>query len=171
MRLFNQTKNHLSWSMGGAAYACEPWGAVDIPEELVAPAKARGLPLDVAPVAPDSRAKQRIADEEAAAKQNATIALQRKLEEANAALDSAKREIGALHAQCSEAKSALRLSEKEVSKLNARIATLLADKEAAEQLLAHESARATDAEERAIRAEATLTEPQKPTKAKVARAD
>jgi hypothetical protein len=172
MRLFNQTKNSLSWSMGGVAYSCEPWGAVEVSDELVDIARRRGLPLDVAPVAPEARAKQRISDEQEASKENATIALKGKLDDAVAALEAAKGELGSVQVALSEARNQLRLSGEENARLQTQVGSLLADKEAAEQLLAHESARATDAEARAIRAEALVTEPPRASaKGKSARAD
>lgn len=173
MRLFNQTKNALSWAMGGEKFACEPWGPVDIPDEMVDPAKRRGLPLGEAPIAPELRAQQRIADEADASKLDALRSLKAQVELAVAGEKSAKDELGRVHTELSSARDALRQERAKTEKLGQEVARLKADKEAAEQLLAQESARAVDAETRAIKAEALLQEASKPVakQAKAARAD
>jgi hypothetical protein len=90
----NQTKNALSWDVGGNQYTCEPWGTVDIPEHLVDLVRKMGLPLGNAPMAPERKA---VAVSEAAkdAARNDEIRLLRdrvRELEAQAAVDSSQLE-------------------------------------------------------------------------------
>lgn len=174
MRLFNQTKNQLGWSLGDVAYSCEPWGAVDVPEDVVKLTLARGLPLDFAPVSAEQRAHQRISDEQEASKADALRALKGQADSAQAAGRAVKEELGRCQVELSSARDSLRDALKRSESLADQLSRMKADKDAAEQLLAQESTRATDAETRAIRAEALLSEAHKPAQAKpkaAARAD
>lgn len=161
MRLYNQTKKPLSWKMDGEIYECESWGAILIPDEIVYAVKARGLPLDVTPVAPELRAQERIADQHAANRDAPLHALKKAVDDAQAAQRAAKAEVESLQVELSKAREhGHDLAEQLTAKGDA-LARAVSEKEAAESLLSEAGKRATDAEERAIRAEAMLAELQK----------
>lgn len=162
MRLFNQTKNELAWSMGGQAYGCEPWGSLEVPDELVPACRSRGLPLDVAPVSPEARAQVRVADERAAADQAPLLALKAQAENAQAGEREAKRELESASVEISRLRSELRAANELADSLRDQLARVTSDKDAAEQLMSAAEQRATEAEAKAIRAEALLTEQAKP---------
>ncbi|HEY3497131.1 MAG TPA: hypothetical protein VGK73_20675 [Polyangiaceae bacterium] len=170
MRLFNQTKNALAWSMGGQSFTCEPWGPVDIPDELVPAAKSRGLPLDVAAMAPEVRAQVRVADERAAADQAPLLALKAQAENAQAGEREAKRELEAMSVELSRVRGELRAANETVESQRGQLQRVTADKEAAEQLMSAAEQKATAAEAKAIRAEALLAEKTEKPKAKRAEA-
>jgi chromosome segregation ATPase len=173
MRLYNQTKKNLSWSMGAATFACEAWGSVEIQDDLVPLVLSRGLPLDVAPVAPEQRAQAQIADAVEAGKSDALRALRDQAEDARAAERAARDEIARMSVELSEARERAKKAESAAEKLTGDLSRMKADKQAAEELLAAEGVRATDAETRAIRAEALLEDakkPAEPTKQKIAKA-
>jgi hypothetical protein len=165
-RLYNQSKNQLGWSMGGVAYSCEPWGVVEIADELVSAAVSRGLPLGPVQVSPEERAQVRIADERAASDQAPLLALKAQLEQAQASEREARAELGRVSVDLSTAKNALREAGELNEKLGDKVRRLESDKAAAEQLLTEADKRATDAEARAIKSEALLTERDKPKKQK-----
>lgn len=173
MLLFNQTKNALSWGLGGEKYACEPWGSVELTEETAEVAKRRGLPLDVAPVAPEHRAQARIEAEADASKLDALRSLRSQLDLAIAADKAARDELGRMNIELSSVRDTLRQERAKYETLGLELARVKADKDAAEQLLTAESTKAADAETRAIKAEALLHEATKPAQkpAKAARAD
>ena len=56
MILHNQTKNRLEWDSDGKHYTCEPWGPIDVPDELVDCFRRMGLPLGQSPVAQETKA-------------------------------------------------------------------------------------------------------------------
>lgn len=158
MRLFNQTKNALSWEMGGVRYTCEPWSSVELDDALVSHARSRGLPLDVAPVAPETRAQVRVADERAAADQAPLLALKKAADDAQAAEREAKRALEQLSVDLSNARGQLREANQIIESQRGQIQRLTADKEAAEQLMSAAEQKATEAEARAIKAEALHAE-------------
>lgn len=158
MRLYNQTKKSLEWSMGAESFSCEAWGSVEISDELAPFAKARGLPLGVSPVAPEQRAQAQIAEAVEAGKGDALRALRDQLDESKASERAAREEIARLGVELSETRERARKSEALTEKLTGDLARLRADKQAAEELLSAEGVRATDAETRAIRAEALLAD-------------
>lgn len=156
--LHNQTKNAISWDMSGKRFACEPWGPVDIPEGLVDIAKGYGLPLGPVPVAPEFRAQQRVTDEQETAKSDATRALKNEITLAKAEAVEAVREVERLNLKLQEVRTQYRELSSEHDSLKRDYASALADKKAAEDLLADTARQATDAEEKAIRAEARMNE-------------
>lgn len=176
-RLYNQTKNALSWKMGDPpeVYECEPWGSVDIADDLVWAAHSRGLPLDITPVAPELRARTRVADEQAANQDAPLRALKEAAEAAEASERAAKLELGRVQVELNEAREALRESNELVTKLGRDLGQAKSDKDAAESLLVESGAQATASEERAMRAEAMLSDaqksPAKPDKQKQARSE
>lgn len=170
MRLYNQTKKTLSWSMGVASFTCEPWGSVELSDDLAPFAMARGLPLDVSPVAPEQRAQQQIAEAVEAGKSDALRALRDQLDASKSAERAARDEIARLGVELSDARERATKAEEDARKLSGECSRLKADKQAAEELLAAEGVRATDAETRAIQAEALLSDAKKPVESPKAKA-
>lgn len=171
MLLFNQSKNQLSWDMNGVVYGCEPWGTVDVPDEFVPAVRSRGLPLGPVQVAPEIRAQERIAEEQAAATQAPILALRKEADEAKARERAAVEELERTQAERDQARKALREAQAETDAVKARLQRSEADRIAAEKLLSDASAQATESEARAIKAEALLAErSKKPDKQKPAQA-
>lgn len=160
MRLFNQSKHQLGWSMGGQSFTCEPWGSVDVPEELVGAAKSRGLPLGPVQVAPEVRAHVRIAEERAAADQAPLLALRKEADEALAREKAAIAELERCQGDLARLNRDYRETNERIATLTDKLARAEADKAAAETLLSETSAQATASEARAIKAEALLSEKQ-----------
>lgn len=158
MRLFNQSKNQLGWSMNGERYGCEPWGPVEVPDELVAAVKSRGLPLDVAPVAVELRAQARIADEQAEAAEAPLRALRQQCDDAQASERSAKEELARLSSELTAARDELRRERDRAAKLEVELKRVSADKDSAEALMSEQAKKAAEADAARIKAEALLTE-------------
>lgn len=156
--LHNQTKSPLAWEMSGRQFACEPWGAVDLPEKLVPIANAYGLPLGSVPVPPELRAQQRVVDEQENAKSDALRALRNEIRDAKAVAEAASKEVEKLQLQLQQARTQARELGEELESVKRDHRSALADKKAAEDLLAETARAATDSEERAIRSEARLAE-------------
>jgi hypothetical protein len=161
MRLYNQTKHNLSWKIDGVQYECEAWGPIRIPDELLYAIKSRGLPLDVTPVAPEHRAQARIADQEESDREKPLLALKKAADEAQANERSAKQEVERLQVELGAANDTVRELRDIVTVAREECNRLTGEKVAAESLLSEAGKRATDAEERAIKAEALLAELQK----------
>jgi hypothetical protein len=158
MRAFNQTKNRLGWSMAGVRYECEPWESVELKDPLYAAARKLGIPLDVAPVAPELRAAVRIAEERQASQEAPLHALKALADSAQASERAAKEELGRLSVELSQARSDLREANERLVRMRDELARIKADREAAEALVSETAAQATAAEERAIKAEALHAE-------------
>lgn len=146
MLRFNQTKHRLSWSMSGQAFECEPWGSVEIPENLWEACVSRGLPLGITATAPEQRAQERIEDEKAARERDAFAAVLKRAEAAEADANVAKAELGRTQIELSEARAATVKADTKCAALASELARTKADKEAAEQLLSQEAKRAEEAE-------------------------
>jgi septal ring factor EnvC (AmiA/AmiB activator) len=93
MKLYNQTEKTLRWSMAGSAFACEPWGVVEVAGEVVDLVKRRGLPLGPAPVAAESRASRKAALAKEEAEAADLIVLRKRTDEAEAQRAAAQREL------------------------------------------------------------------------------
>lgn len=93
MKLYNQTKNALRWDLSMTVYTCAPYGEVEVPDMFVMSCKARGLPLDVTPVAPEVKANESLEGASEAAKKDQIFALQKSLGEAVASEKVAKIEL------------------------------------------------------------------------------
>lgn len=107
MKLYNQTKNALSWNLSLTRFTCEPYGEVEVPDILVEHCKVRGLPLAVTPVVPEVRAARL----------------------AEGATDAAKRdEVTNLHKQLTESVAAEKLAKIELEKKLAEIVALEQEK-------------------------------------------
>jgi hypothetical protein len=66
MKLFNQTKNQLRWSMGGITYSAPPFEVVEpeVPDVLGYAVASMGLPVGPEPVARDTSAPAHVAHAE-----------------------------------------------------------------------------------------------------------
>jgi len=162
MLLFNQTKNHLKWSMGGQSFACEPWASLDLPDEIAEHCTKRGIPLGVAPVAPEHRAQVRVEDERKASDDSALLAMKDRAEAAEADARAARGELTQAKQDLSAARGESKRLADELEKRTGELSRCQADKKTAEELLDAEAKRATDAEAKAIKAEALLSETRKP---------
>lgn len=160
MRLFNQTKNQLRWSMGGQSYEADPWGTVtpEIPDGLVSVTKSMGLPLSSGPAEPAQRARQQVADDAAERSKQALFALRKQVDEAAATERYAREQLDARDIELSTVRSELRELKQRYDQLRDKLTAAKDDAKAAEGLLAEQSAKAAAAEERAIKAEALLHE-------------
>lgn len=158
MRLFNQTKNALSWSMGGVTYSCQPWGPVSVPDDLVGAVRSRGLPLGMAPVERETRAKVLIADEEAQARDAPLIQLRKQLEDAQDKAKAAEQELERMSAELSAVRDELRTEKAQVAELQEQALALKADKESAEALMSEQAQKAVEADAARIKAEAQVAE-------------
>jgi hypothetical protein len=162
--LHNQTKNALSWDMGGKQYACESWGPVDVPEKFSTIVKQYGLPLAAVPVPPEHRAQQRVVDEQESAKSDVLKALKAEIDASNARARVAAEELERCQSQLEESRTKVLAMSKELDTLKRELVAVKADKKAAEDLLAETARSATDAEEKALKAEALLKEAKKSSK-------
>jgi hypothetical protein len=158
MRLYNQTKHNLRWDMSGHVFTAEPWGHVHVPDEFVDAVKSRGLPLDIAPVPPEARAKVRIADQAAADQEAPLRALKAQLDDAQASERSAKEELERMSVELSKARADLRSEQEQALNMLSEIERMKADLDAANKLVAEHAAKAAASEERAIKAEAVKAE-------------
>jgi regulator of replication initiation timing len=156
--LHNQSKQSLSWDMGGQTFTCEPWGSVDVPDAMVAGCRRRGLPLDSVPAAPEIRARVRMSDEVQAAQDADTKRMRDAIAAAEASARAAKEALEQAQLDLGAALEDGRKLKDENAKLRKEIASAKADKKAAEELIAETAKQATDSEERALRAEAELRE-------------
>ncbi len=162
MLQFNQTKNALKWAMGGQAFACEPWGSVDLDPEQVAACKRRGLPLAPTPIDPEARATMRLAEEQEEASKGALQALRKEADDAGAAAKAAKAQADAALVELDAERGKNRLLLEQATKLKRRIDELEADAKAAEQLIQETSKAAAESEAKAIKAEALSKKKPKP---------
>jgi hypothetical protein len=159
MLQFNQTKHALKWSMGGQAFACEPWGSVKLEPEQVEACKRRGLPLAPAPVAPEDRAARVVAEEHAEASKGELQTLKREADEAKAAAAASKRDADTALVELDAERGKVRLLKDKVAKLEQHVTKLEADAKAAEQLIQETAKAAADSEAKAIKAEAAKKKP------------
>jgi len=106
-------------------------------------------------VAPESRARQKVVDASEAAKSDQIKALQSAIETAQSAESAAKRELERASVALSESGDRCRKLEAQVEALTSKLASVEADKSAAEALLTEVSAKAAEAEERAMLTDAT----------------
>ena len=159
MRLHNQTKKPLRFHLGSLLVECDGWGGVDIPDQLVPFCERRGLPLGPIPVPPERRARQKVADAEQGARSDEVTALRDAVREAQESESAAKSELEKTQLALGEAGAAILGLEAKVAELGEDIGSLESDKAAAESLLTETAAKATESEERALRAEALAEKP------------
>lgn len=93
MKLHNQSKNSLRWEMSKRVYTCEPWGSVEVPDQLVELCKSRRLPLAVTPVAPETKASVLVADERRAAEAAEVNQLKARVAELESGMAAASEEL------------------------------------------------------------------------------
>ena len=124
---FNQTKTPLKWSIGKKNFECEPWGAVDVPAELVDSCKRRGVPIAATAIAAEVRAARRKEDNVAAASDQAFQALRSEAAEAKASAKSAQEQAGELQSQVEAQAVELREKAEEAEKMSAELAEAKAE--------------------------------------------
>lgn len=135
MRLFNQTKNALRWSMGGNTYECEPWGSVVVDDDLVAPVRSRGLPLDLVPVAPEVKAHARVAEAQAEVRDEALDGLREQVVRSKSDAATARAEVEAQSVELSKERERATKLERDLELTKAQLATSASEQQAAEALL------------------------------------
>jgi hypothetical protein len=166
--LYNQTKSELRFTIGMQGFQCEPWGSLEMPSMFVVHCEKRGLPLGRTPVAPELRAHQRLQDEQESARSDDLVQLRKLLENAKAQAKTNAEQLADEQAAKGDALRRIAELETALAKSQADLKASLADKKAAEDLLAETARNATNSEERALRAEAKLEAAQKPAKPKAA---
>lgn len=102
MLLHNQRGAPLSWEANGKTYEWEPYGACEVPDELVTHIKSEGFPVGIAPVAPKERADRAAAQ--------ATEA------ETSVALDKARKELGLVSTKLQDAVATAEAADVRASK-------------------------------------------------------
>lgn len=158
MLAFNQSQHTLSFSAGGQKYGCEPWSSVEIPDELWAACVRMGLPLDIAAVPPEKRAKVQIEEERKTSEEAALFALKERAEAGEARAASLHDDLQKKIVELSDARAEIKRLTTECDGLRAQLERTASDKKTAEELLDAEAKRATAAEAKAIKAEALATE-------------
>lgn len=135
MRLFNQTKNNLAWSMGGEAFACEPYGSLVVDDALLEPIRSRGLPLGVAPVPPEVKAVQRVAEAEADSKNGELATLRAAVVTAQAEANAARQEVELASVATSRANERATVLERDLAAARSSLESAQSERLAAEALL------------------------------------
>jgi hypothetical protein len=119
MLLHNQRGAPLSWEANGTVYGWEPYGACELPDELVPLIKSEGFPVSVTPVAPKERANR-------AAEQAAEA-------EASVALEQARKELALVATRLQDAVAVAEASDVRASKARAEADESLAKVRALEE--------------------------------------
>ena len=155
MLLHNQSPNALRWEMAPHGwFECQPWGAVDVPEKLVDAAKKLGLPLGMAPVAPEQKARRIAAIEENGARSDENRNLRLKLEASTAQLATSEKTLANVKADRARVAAELAASQKAGDEARVLIKTLEADKQSMRAEIAKQA-------ERIVELEDQLTTPQR----------
>lgn len=154
--LFNQSAAPLQWDMSAVRYSCEPWGRVEVPDELAQACIRLGLPLSVTPIAPEVRAQRQIAQAEQDSKAESFANIRKEADAALAVAKSEKEERERLATELGSARGAIKDAAALAEKLRHEIADAKAGRDAALQQAEQMSKRAADSEEKAIRLAAEL---------------
>jgi len=94
MKLYNQGPNTLRWEMvPHGMLTCEPWGAIDLPEDAAVKIVKMGVPLGPSPVPPEHKARAVAEHEEAKARNTELEQLKRALLDAQERVASQDREL------------------------------------------------------------------------------
>lgn len=105
MILHNQKGASVSWEANGREYRWDPYGACEVPDELVPHLKAQGFPADVAPVPPKEKAERAAASLTDDAKTAEIEKLTKELSTAQALAGEAKRAAEAADLRATAARS------------------------------------------------------------------
>jgi hypothetical protein len=89
MLLHNQRGARVSWEAAGQVFEWEPYGACDIPDELVPHIKSEGFPVSISPLAPKERADLVAAEIEKSQQSSVIGQLRNELERTRAQLREA----------------------------------------------------------------------------------
>lgn len=125
--------------MGAQVYEAEPFGPVEVPDEMVPFVERRGLPLQVAPLGADEKTARKAALEKNKARGADTARLERELRSTRSDLAAANEELAAeKNAATKLEKKAANLASK-LAESNEQLATCRADLKALEAKLAEQS--------------------------------
>lgn len=124
MLLHNQRGAAVSWEAHGRTYDWAPYGACDLPDDLVPLIKSEGFPVDVAPIPPKEKAERSaalMAESGAAAtieKLRSDLATaEARAQEAKAAAEASDIRATAVRAEADGAKERIRVLEEETRTL------------------------------------------------------
>jgi chromosome segregation ATPase len=136
MKLFNQTRKPLQFdNSSGIVIRWEPYGAANVPDELVAALRQQRFPVEVTPVAPEVRATA-IAQEAAAEQRGDQLeVLKAEVATAKASEVTAKKSAEDALSQLADLQADVKAAEAKASEQHARAESLSADKRALEAKL------------------------------------
>lgn len=154
--LFNQSSHPLKWDMSAVSYSCEPWGRVEVPDELAQACVRMGLPLKATQIAPEVRAQRQIAQAEQDTRADSFAAIRKEADAAIALAKSEKEERERIATELGSARGALTEAAAVAEKLRQELRDAKADREAALKQADQMGKRAAEAEEKAIRLAAEL---------------
>lgn len=129
MLLHNQRGAPVSWEANGVVYEWAPYGACELPDNLVPLIKSEGFPVDVAPVPPKEKADRAAA----LATESETVA----------ALERARKEADLADGRAREAKAAAEAADVRATGIRAELDS------------ANEKCRVLEEQVRSLRADAT----------------
>jgi len=127
-RLYNQTNRKLEWDVGGRKFTCAPFDAVDIPDDLVEPCLKRGLPFGYTPVAPQTKAKTVVQEEQEAARNDKIRLLNLDLDSVRAEANTAKQTAAHLQGELSQRDKTIADLSEALDEARNRVRVLEADK-------------------------------------------
>lgn len=140
MLLHNQRGALVSWEAHGRTYEWAPYGACELPDDLVPLIKSEGFPVDVAPVPPKEKAERTAAlmvESDAAATieklRNDLANAEARAQEARAAAEASDIRATGVRAEADAAKERVRVLEEETR-------TLRSDSTEYERMVADSSA-------------------------------
>lgn len=143
MLLHNQLNAPISWEALGAVYSWEPYGALELPDELVPLIRSEGFPVDVAPVPPREKSGRAAAEAAAHATESETAkALAAAREQVNEAEERAR--VAKAAAEAADLRAAglrgeLDGANSQILALNEEVRTLRADAGEYEKMLSEQS--------------------------------
>lgn len=160
MRLYNQTRNALEWGMQWdgehRSFAVEPFGTIEIDDDLVEHCKSRGLPLATTPMSPEQRAGTVLEEEKARAREDELTRLKEELASATFGIEEARKTVERIQHDLSQARADASAANDFRQEAEERARKANADRAAAESLLQETVQKLTAAEDRAMKAEAQV---------------
>lgn len=158
MKLYNQTNKPLRWDISMTTYTADPYGEVIVPDMYVEHCKARQLPLDVTPVAPEIKANKSLEEVSDTAKRDALVAVQKQLSEAVAAENVAKSELVKSIEKVTELSKTISGLELTLSQSESKYKILIADHSALNELFEKQTKDFEVCKQERDRAVATVSE-------------
>lgn len=135
MLLHNQTKHKLEWIGAGRPYNWEPYGACEIPEEMVQPLLAQKFPVGLVQVTPERKASAAADDERAAVRSDEVLKLREALATAEADARTARDEVRSAEERRTQAEARSEELSNRCNGLQRELEGAQADAKAAEDLL------------------------------------